>query len=215
MTEPRLVRFRGPEQLEVAVATVLERRPDLVLVERLLTRAQVRRLALAGADVVDRLYDVLPEFEAIDHRVAAWWRVHGYIDYEVATPRICPGEAKVGGIPIHCDEDQFEANSSRPHLLFGPVSMSIGLTRTPGWFSAQRSEANWYLPDGSYNGAGLTELLASDRHPLRAGHPLRTAVRQGIGDAVLFATHPTPAFHSVEAPTRRRARPPRRARSGL
>jgi len=197
--------FKGPEAILEGVMRLLDSELDVVVIRRLLKPRVARRMTDDLAANAALLRQAVPQMVAVDAFISDWWQRNGYADYRLATAQILSALPKRGGVTIHCDEDEFMDGLDSPHLIFGPLSMSIGASRTGAVIGAERTRSHWFGPDRRYNGTGLTEYIASEHHPERAGRELRTQVPQRCGDAVLFAGHPIPAWHEVKANDKRRA----------
>ncbi len=207
----RLATFVGPGSIVEAVRAALDPAVDLVLVRELVppraTDAVLERPDLAA----DALAEAIPLLAEADRLTRRWWAEHGYLDYSpapggVAGTALQVGMLREGGVSVHLDEDEFGDDPEQPVVIYGPWAMSLALNR-PGTFLAERVEECWFTDDRTYDGSGLTSILADDerhlgRPPLRA---LRTTAGQQAGDAVLIPGHPTPSFHGVSGAEDRRA----------
>ena len=69
-------------------------------------------------------------------------------------------------------------------------------------FEAERAPFEGFGPGRTYDPTAWSALR---ERPVPDARRLRTEVPQGRGSAVLFATHPRPAYHAVVAPADREA----------
>jgi hypothetical protein len=198
-TAARTAEFEGPDQIVAAVRTLLTSPElDLVVVRKLLRRRALRRLRPGDPGRRAVLAAGIPRLGEVADVIDEWWDEHGYPDHRFVRPGFDPGNHRAGSLVPHLDPPEGA-------YLYGPVTLSVVTSRTPGMFLAERTPDALRDDTGRFDPDAFARLLAAADGPELRERRLRTAIRQGPGDGVLFTNHPTPSYHAVEADPAREA----------
>lgn len=193
--QPRLLEIHDTADLAEACREVLTN-PDIDLgICRQATDGSWPIRNRHGKDAAHIFYDKIPELYEVDTVTEAWYREHGYSDYQI-DPHLSGAAFRLNSIAIHADEYSGEA------IAVGPT-FSLGLRRQllPGIYGAEKPAAATTRDPDTH---ALSEEAHEENMDLfrrsregKKGVALRTEVKQNTGDLVFFANHPVSTVHGV------------------